>query len=138
MSSKPSDQRPATDTPWHSAYPQPKNQSPATVTRQKVLRMLQAAEEPRKDLVLVDLRRTDYEVSQPSINCRRVIWFLKSSRTKVHREEASAVPSTYQRRVYTLPSRLYIPFSKQPGWRRWYGTVVCSQHLYSSLHPKHP
>ncbi len=65
---KPSDQHPATDTPWHAGYPKPKNQSPATVTRQEILGMLRAAEKPQKDLVLIDLRRTDYEVIQPLIN----------------------------------------------------------------------
>ncbi len=71
---KPNDQHPATDTPWHAGYPKPKNQSPATVTRQEILGMLLAAEKPQKDLVLIDLRRTDYEVIQ----------LLKNHRVKAH------------------------------------------------------
>lgn len=71
---KPSDQHPATDTPWHAGYPKPKNQSSATVTRQEILGMLCAAEKPQKNLVLIDLRRTDYEVIQ----------LLKNLRVKAH------------------------------------------------------
>ncbi|KAJ5647629.1 arsenate reductase (Arc2) [Penicillium lividum] len=50
----------ATDTPaqpWHAAYPTPKSTAPA-VSRVEVLKWLQ---EGRKDFILVDLRRSDFE-----------------------------------------------------------------------------
>lgn len=46
-------------TPWHEAYPAPKS-VPPTISRAEVLGWLQ---EGRKDIVLVDVRRTDREVS---------------------------------------------------------------------------
>lgn len=61
-SNEPNPQHAATDSPWHAAYPTPKNESPETITRQDILGLLRAAENPQKDFVLIDLRRTDHKV----------------------------------------------------------------------------
>ena len=61
-SHEPTDQHAFTDSPWHAAYPTPKNRIPAIITRQEILSMLRAAGKPQKDFILVDLRRTDHEV----------------------------------------------------------------------------
>ena len=47
--------------PWHAAYPEP-TLTAASVTRQEVLRWFRDGRQPGKDFVLVDLRRTDFEV----------------------------------------------------------------------------
>jgi hypothetical protein len=50
-------------SPWHAAYPAPRSIS-ATIRREDVLDMLkQGLETSSRDYVLIDLRRTDYEVS---------------------------------------------------------------------------
>lgn len=47
--------------PWYAAFPAP--QSPAvTISREEVLDMLKAAPLGKRDFVLVDLRRNDFEV----------------------------------------------------------------------------
>lgn len=54
---------PSTPSPWHAAYPAPRN-SPATISREDALDMIkQSAETSSRDYVLVDLRRNDYEVT---------------------------------------------------------------------------
>ncbi|KAI0485114.1 Rhodanese-like protein [Xylariaceae sp. FL0804] len=86
--------------PWHAAYPSPRTTEPGAVTRDEVMEMLRGA---RRDFVLVDLRRNDYEggMIRGSINLpaqslyptipalyelfraagvRRVVWFCGSSR----------------------------------------------------------
>jgi arsenical-resistance protein 2 len=47
---------------WHEAYPPPRNTSPSTIERQELLAQLQMGKQPGVDFLLVDLRRTDYEV----------------------------------------------------------------------------
>ncbi len=50
-------------SPWHAAYPAPRN-TPATIRREDVLDMIkQSAETSSRDYILVDLRRNDYEVT---------------------------------------------------------------------------
>lgn len=51
-----------TDTPWHSAYPAPRNKNPASITRVQLLKDLDAGQQSGKDFLLIDLRRTDFEV----------------------------------------------------------------------------
>lgn len=50
-----------TEKPWHAAYPAPKNTA-ASVTREVVLSWIQNGKTAGQDFVLVDLRRTDFEV----------------------------------------------------------------------------
>jgi arsenical-resistance protein 2 len=57
MSSKGQTAAPA---PWHAAYPAPKTEA-ATISREEVLALLKNTEGQR-DFILVDLRRTDFEV----------------------------------------------------------------------------
>lgn len=53
-----------TTTPWHAAYPPPRNKTPAAMMRQDVLEMVKDSNNiAGRDYVLVDLRRTDHEVS---------------------------------------------------------------------------
>ncbi|KAH8688905.1 Rhodanese-like domain-containing protein [Phaeosphaeriaceae sp. PMI808] len=92
-----------TPSPWHAAYPAPRN-SPATISREEVLDMIKrSAETPNRDYVLVDLRRNDYEggTIRNSINLpaqslyptmptlytlfkdaglRKIIWYCSSSK----------------------------------------------------------
>jgi hypothetical protein len=53
----------ATAEPWHFAYPQPRNSQPDKIDRADLLKRLQAGQKPGRDLLLIDLRRTDHEVS---------------------------------------------------------------------------
>ncbi|KIW52557.1 hypothetical protein PV05_08187 [Exophiala xenobiotica] len=46
---------------WHSAYPQPRNETPNAMTRRAVLGWLQDGQKPGVDFLLIDLRRTDHE-----------------------------------------------------------------------------
>jgi arsenical-resistance protein 2 len=56
-----------TPSPWHAAYPVPKQASP-TIDRQEVLELLRSsAGTGKKKYVLVDLRRNDHEVSSRAI-----------------------------------------------------------------------
>jgi arsenical-resistance protein 2 len=49
--------------PWHAAYPAPKNQEPASMTRDTLLEMIKNdGRVAGRDFVLVDLRRVDHEV----------------------------------------------------------------------------
>jgi arsenical-resistance protein 2 len=48
--------------PWHAAYPKPKNTDPQSISRSEVLKRLDNGEEPGRDFLLVDLRRSDHEV----------------------------------------------------------------------------
>lgn len=49
------------ETPWHASYPAPQTVA-ASIPRQKVLEWLQGGKRVGQDFVLVDLRRTDFEV----------------------------------------------------------------------------
>jgi hypothetical protein len=53
----------AAATPWHAAYPKPRNAQPASITRAELLQKFQARQKPGIDFLLIDLRRTDHEVS---------------------------------------------------------------------------
>ena len=54
-----------TETPWHAVYPSPRNSSPASISRTELLHLFRTGKQPGTDFVLVDLRRTDYEVCEP-------------------------------------------------------------------------
>jgi hypothetical protein len=49
------------ELPWHAVYPQPQSQ-PQSISRDEVLQLLKSNTTPKKDFVLVDVRRTDFEV----------------------------------------------------------------------------
>lgn len=49
---------------WHDAYPKPHNQSPAVLQRQELLARFQKGDKPGVHFLLIDLRRTDHEVSR--------------------------------------------------------------------------
>ncbi|KAK4151152.1 Rhodanese-like domain-containing protein [Chaetomidium leptoderma] len=50
----------AAPAPWYAAYPAPKSEV-VTISREEVLEMLKAAPVDKRDFVLVDLRRNDFE-----------------------------------------------------------------------------
>jgi arsenical-resistance protein 2 len=53
----------AAETPWHAAYPAPRNKNPHSISREDLLQRLESGQKSGKDFLLVDLRRTDHEVS---------------------------------------------------------------------------
>lgn len=58
--SDPSSQK--TTAPWHAIYPTPKS-DPASIPRMELLQWFHEGRKPGKDFMLIDLRRTDHEVS---------------------------------------------------------------------------
>lgn len=50
-----------TEQPWYAAYPPPRSE-PQEITRHEMLRLLKGNTTKESAFVLVDLRRTDYEV----------------------------------------------------------------------------
>lgn len=50
-----------TERPWHTAYPAPTAEA-SSITREIVLSWIRQGKVPGKDFVLIDLRRTDFEV----------------------------------------------------------------------------
>lgn len=53
------------EQPWHAAYPAPRNTADS-LPRHELLQWFRDGKQPGKDFVLVDLRRTDFEVYLPS------------------------------------------------------------------------
>ena len=49
--------------PWHAAYPKPRNGEPESLACQDLLKRFTEGQTPGVDFLLVDLRRTDHEVS---------------------------------------------------------------------------
>lgn len=47
--------------PWHAAYPAPKA-TPDALSRQELLQWFREGKQAGRDFVLVDVRRTDFEV----------------------------------------------------------------------------
>ena len=53
---------------WYEAYPDPRNQSPAAVSRQDLLQRLQNGQKSGIDFLLIDLRKVDQKVrTHPAI-----------------------------------------------------------------------
>ncbi|KAI8648636.1 Rhodanese domain-containing protein [Fusarium keratoplasticum] len=91
-------------TPWHAAYPPPRNKTPAAMTRHDVLEMTRDSNNiAGRNYVLVDLRRIDHEggtirgsINLPaqslyptiptlyslfeSARVQKIIWYCSSSR----------------------------------------------------------
>ncbi|KAF3109016.1 hypothetical protein TWF569_006172 [Orbilia oligospora] len=83
----------ADGSPWHAAFPSPRTTKPGALTRKEVLELLQ--KEGRKDFVLVDLRRNDYELIDLQ-----------------NRAERSVDQSISPLRVCIPPFRLYMTCSR--------------------------
>jgi len=47
--------------PWWAAYPEPQSK-PARISREEVLQMLKTTPLGKRDFILVDVRRNDFEV----------------------------------------------------------------------------
>jgi hypothetical protein len=56
------------ELPWHAAYPAPRGAA-LSISREELLQWIREGKQAGKDFLLVDLRRTDYEV--------RVVWNKK-------------------------------------------------------------
>lgn len=63
-------------TPWYAAYPPPKS-DPASIRRTELLQWFHEGQKPGKDFMLIDLRRTDHEVSSRRLSKRYEIFALK-------------------------------------------------------------
>lgn len=50
------------EKPWYAAYPAPRNHHTGSINRDELLELLNSRKEVGKDFVLIDLRRTDFEV----------------------------------------------------------------------------
>lgn len=51
------------ETPWQAKFPTPRTKEPNVITREELLAKLEAGEKGGRDFLLVDVRRTDHEVS---------------------------------------------------------------------------
>ena len=67
-----------TDTPWHAAYPAPKSKA-ASLSRQELLQWFRDGKQAGKDFILIDVRRTDYEVRRILPGPRKSINFLSTN-----------------------------------------------------------
>jgi arsenical-resistance protein 2 len=57
----------ATEAPkWYEAYPVARTQPAPSIQRSRLLELLKQGQVPGKDFILVDLRRTDFEVGPNS------------------------------------------------------------------------
>lgn len=120
-------------TPWYAAYPSPRNnRGPvAGVTRETMLDMLKDKDSAAgEDYVIVDLRRTDYEVcshfSSPS--CPRLTCSFLDPRAAPF-----ADPSTCRHRACTLPYRRYTACSRQPRSAGSSGIAVSRINIIDTL-----
>lgn len=52
----------AAETPWYAAYPEPRSTDLKRITREDLLRRMKNGEKSGQKFVLVDVRRTDFEV----------------------------------------------------------------------------
>jgi arsenical-resistance protein 2 len=52
-----------TEQSWHTAYPSPRTTTPKSISCEDLLQCLQAGQQAGNDFLLVDLRRTDFEVN---------------------------------------------------------------------------
>lgn len=121
--------------PWHAAYPTPRNANPDGLSPSQVLDLLQS-EGPGEDFILVDLRRTDHEVSFPCPRPSQLsLWFLELDETArlltvpMTREVQSGDPLISLPRASIPPFRSCIVLSVLPAFVQSSGTVV--SHLHS-------
>lgn len=108
----------ATDVPWYAGYPEARS-SPATITRSDLLNMIEAGKKPGVDYILIDLRRTDHEVSNACKKARQY-----ADKCTSDREERYRVRSIFLLRACTLPYQHCMPRSELPGFPRSSGTAV--------------
>lgn len=82
------------ELPWHAAYPAPRGAAPS-ISREELLQWIREGKQAGKDFVLVDLRRTDYEVWS--------VW------KKVISSCADMLKGRNDQRVFELASSEFIP-----------------------------
>ena len=51
------------ELPWYAAYPPPRHSTYPSISRVEVLQLFRDGKEVGRDFILIDLRRTDYEVN---------------------------------------------------------------------------
>jgi hypothetical protein len=69
---------PPEEVPWHAAYPAPRT-AVSSLPRQEILRWFQSGRKVGKDFVLIDVRRTDFEVYtdvKSSLCCANILFSL--------------------------------------------------------------
>lgn len=107
--------------PWHAAYPPPRNKTPAVIMRQDVLEMIKNSNNiAGRNYVLVDLRRTDHEVSSQRVVSRAAtnLPFLPSRAVRF------AGLLIYRHRASTPPYRRYTACLKRLEYTKSSGTAV--------------
>jgi len=52
------------EVPWQETFPTPRTAEPSAITREDLLARFQAGQRGGRDFLLVDVRRTDHEVSE--------------------------------------------------------------------------
>lgn len=52
------------EIPWQEKFPAPRTTEPSAITREELLARFEAGQQGGQDFLLVDVRRTDHEVSQ--------------------------------------------------------------------------
>lgn len=109
------------EQPWYGAYPQARS-DPESISRSKVLELLKQGEEAEK-LVLVDLRRTDYEVRSDREYMTSIANRLASDQH--HRVVPSRAQSIYQLKACTQRSHRYTLSSKLLASGGSLGIAVC-------------
>jgi hypothetical protein len=101
--------KPATDEPWYAALPAPQT-TPHSIPRTHLLSWLQKGKVAGRDFVLVDLRRTDYEVS-PSIQ-ERFLLPLRNTQVRLSIGECYAhirtLAGRYHSRIHQSPCSVYL------------------------------
>ncbi len=91
--------------PWHAAFPKPKNSAPESITRSELLEKLRHSQQPGRDFLLIDLRRTDHEVHQSLELCLEIIERLTRFLGRNHpRLAQSASSKSVQHTSHTLQS----------------------------------
>ena len=91
---------------WHEAFPKPRTQSPAGVSRQELLQWLQDGKKPGKDFLLVDLRRTDHEVKRHRLKIYPSPLSLTIWRCRLMSE--AQIPGRHHQRVDQPPCSEFI------------------------------
>jgi arsenical-resistance protein 2 len=74
------------ELPWHAAYPAPRGAAPS-ISREELVQWIRDGKQAGKDFILVDLRRTDYEVwtvREKEVTSSRADVLKREERSKDH------------------------------------------------------
>ncbi|THX99845.1 hypothetical protein D6D03_06889 [Aureobasidium pullulans] len=112
----------ATDVPWYAGYPEARS-SPATITRSDLLNMIEAGKKPGVDYILIDLRRTDHEVSNACKKARQY-----ADKCTSDREERYRVRSTFLLRACTPPYQHCSSRGRGTRAAAWFADYLDDRH----------